>query len=120
MDRNRLISLMDTEIAAIGDSTLRQRVQETRIVPTPLRCAWDYGEWGGEPGKTYECWKVLAPPGRVGVVYSEQGFGPRCPWGLIWQDEDLPDMGPDSNWFSGLAEAAVEALNISPPQAPIP
>jgi hypothetical protein len=53
----------------------------------------------------------------VGIVYCEQGFGPRCPWGLIWQDEDLPNMGPDSSWFSSLAEAAADALDMPRPAA---
>jgi hypothetical protein len=111
MDRHCLISLLDAEIAAISDPVLRRQVQAARIVPIPLRCVWEYGEWADKSNVTYDCWKVLAPPGRVGIVFCDEGFGPRCPWGLIWQDEDNPSMGSDSGWFSTLAEAAADALD---------
>jgi hypothetical protein len=108
MEKAQLIGLVDAEVAAISHQGLRQSVERSRIVPIPMRCAWDYGE----PGQTYECWKVLAPAGNIGIVYCDRGFGPRCPWGLIWQDQTIPEMGQDSGWFPSLVEAAADIFDV--------
>lgn len=109
--RERLIGELEGEIAAIGDSSLQGSVRAILIEPTPMRCAWDYGQ----PGETYSCWKVAEERVRgVGIVRCEQGFGPRTPWGLVWLHEPTPAMGQDSGWFSTFREAAADILDLPP------
>ncbi len=45
------------------------------------------------------------------VVYCGQGFGPRCPWGLVFLngDEQRLSIGMDSGWFPKFLQAVFEA-----------
>jgi hypothetical protein len=116
IDRAQLIRLIEGELAHIKDARWRARIRDALVEPVFMHCAWDYGS----PGETYPCWKVLEEPhpGSAGIVYCEQGFGPKCPWGLVWLREAVPTMGQDSSWFPSLSEAAADLLDMPPSSPP--
>ena len=109
-DRIRLQQLLEAEMAAIRNVDLQARVKALLIEPVLMRCAWNYGI----PDEIYPCWKVVGEPAvqRIGIAYCDQGFGPACPWGLIWLNETVPSMGQDSGWFSTFREAAADLLDV--------
>lgn len=126
VDADVVSALIREELAGVSDPVLRQHIAGTLIPPRLIDCAWDYHTWGnGEP--TYPCWIVASEANRgevdakrgVAIVYSEHGFGPRLPWGLIWmpqpEDTQPPSMGPDSSWFFTFLEAFEDGFVWPPP-----
>jgi lactoylglutathione lyase len=105
------IGMNASEIAAIVKAEL-EKVQDPRKAAliksllVPIRCEqrpWDYGI---QPRQTYPCWIVAEhPASNSAFAYCTQGFGPRCPWGLIWAAGEHLNMGMDSGWFSSLEDA---------------
>jgi hypothetical protein len=61
---------------------------------------WDYGQ----QGERYPCWTVAEhPASKTAIVFSDYGFGPRMPWGLVWMTDTW--FGMDSGWFETLEAA---------------
>ena len=107
--QERLVGQLEREIAAIADPRVSKSVNALLIKPMPMQCSWDYGS----PGETYPCWKIAESAERaIGIIYCEQGFGPKCPWGLVWLREPVPAMGQDSGWFPTFREAAADILDL--------
>lgn len=107
--RQELVARLQGEVAAIADASARAIVEASLVEPTLINCSWDYGF----PGETFPCWKVARDSKRaVGIVFCESGFGPRCPWGLVWFHDAVPAMGQDSGWFSTFHEAAADMLEF--------
>ena len=72
------------------------------VEPQVKMLSWDYGG----PGQTYPCWSVLNGNERnVGIVYSDFGFGPERPWGLVWLSGEHTGIGMDSAWFGSFMGA---------------
>jgi hypothetical protein len=109
MSQEKIVAQLERELASVSDPALRAKVEGLLVEPTLLRCSWDYGA----QGETFSCWKVAESADQpVGVFHCENGFGPECPWGLMWLNETLPSMGPDSGWFPTFCEAAADILDI--------
>ena len=99
-----ITSLIGGELARIADPARRSRLQALLQQPARLSLAWDYGQ----VDEHFDCWQVgRSPDGRVLLVYCERGFGPAFPWGFVFADEG--SMGMDSQWHSGLEDAAIVA-----------
>ena len=98
---------LDEDLANLRDPRVRASIQAFRVAtPTPIRLAWDYGE----PGETFDGWLVFEnPEQRTGIVYCDQGFGPKRPWGLINTGETCPSMGMDSGWFDRFMDAYLDS-----------
>ncbi len=114
--RDEITDLLRLEVDAIVEPAARQALQLLLIDPIPLRCTWDYGEWEpGREGVTFACWK-LARDIRSGlaIVHCEDGFGPKCPYGLVWDQDQTPSTGPDSSWFRTFREAVADVLGMPP------
>src|SRR6185437_5067450 len=95
-------ALVEKEIARVSSSEAAALIRSLLVPPRCEDRPWDYDE----PGEKYPCWIVAEhPASRTGIGYCEKGFGPKCPWGLLWLSEHL-NMGADYSWFSSL-EAAV-------------
>lgn len=113
VDADRLRALIARELDCVSDPRVLSHVRALLVEPTPILRAWDYGP----AGQRYACWSVLEHPlSRTGIAYCEEGFGPRCPWGLIWLDEPT-SMGMDCNWYLTFLDAffdsrAPEELDI--------
>ncbi len=108
-ERARIQSLVASQSALIKDRGTRDALLSCLVEPQPQTLEWPYG--GGL--ETYQCWVVaeLTPSGAA-IGYSEQGFGPRAPWGLIWLDDANP--GQDSGWFRTLHEAYLDSFGWQP------
>jgi hypothetical protein len=97
IDANALVALIDSELDCLSDARVLRHIRSLLVAPSAVLRAWDYGA----PGERYPCWAVLDhSPSNTGIAYCERGFGPRCPWGLVWLGGDRPmSMGMDSSWF---------------------
>jgi hypothetical protein len=99
-----ITSLIDGELARIGDPARRGSLQALLQQPARLRLAWDYGQ----EDEHFDCWQVgQSPDRRVLLMYCDRGFGSEFPWGFV--DADQGSMGLDSQWHSGLEDAAIVA-----------
>ncbi len=99
-----IASLVRDELARVGDPNRRSALEALLQSPARLSLAWDYGK----EGERFDCWQVGCSPERgVLLVYCERGFGPAFPWGVVFGEEG--SMGMDSQWHSGLEDAAVFA-----------
>lgn len=96
--------LVRAELIRIADSNVRDAISRLLVTPRCEDRGWDYG-----PSlSTYPCWIVLEHRASgTAIAYCEHGFGPRCPWGLIWLDGG--SMGMDSAWFKSLEDAFHES-----------
>ncbi len=105
----RVQSLVASQSGLIKDRGTRDALLSCLVEPRSQTLQWPYGS-GTE---TYRCWVVaeLTADGAA-IGYSEQGFGPRTPWGLIWLDDDYP--GQDSGWFTTLHEAYLDSFGWQP------
>ncbi|MBX7104593.1 MAG: hypothetical protein K1X57_10965 [Gemmataceae bacterium] len=102
-----MTALVERELAAISDPTVRDLIQWLRVDPSPVVRDWDYGA----PGERYVCWTVLEHrPSNTGVAYCAAGFGPAHPWGLVFLSGPHMNIGMDSGWFATLEGAVREGL----------
>lgn len=93
------------ELSAIADADVREALRSRTGPPEEHVRGW---EWGA-PGEAYPCWTVVADPQTdTAIVYSEHGFGPSDPWGLVFISR--PWYGMDSAWFMRLEDAFVESF----------
>jgi hypothetical protein len=103
---NDIDRLFEKEVARITQPDLLELIKRLRV---PTRCEerpWDYGN----EDEAYPCWIVLDhPESNTCIAYCEHGFGPRCPWGLLWITKHL-NIGMDSGWFVTLEDAVRESM----------
>jgi hypothetical protein len=101
-----LKALIESELAHVSDERVVRYVRGMLIEPHIVFCDWDYGA----PGQQYPCWFVLRDlQSGAEIAYSEYGFGPRCPWGLVGSGEDRR-MGMDSGWFTTFLDAFFDSF----------
>jgi hypothetical protein len=103
MNVSKLDALIESELKLLADGPMLARIRKLLVEPQVSMRDWDYGE----PGQKFPCWTVLKHgASNTGIVYCEQGFGPKMPWGLVWLGGSKPQtMGPDSSWFFSFLEA---------------
>lgn len=90
------------ELAAIKDDVAREGLRSLLVEPERHVREWDYGP----PGKLFDCWYVAKDPTTaMALVYSEHGFGPREPWGIVSTSDRA--FGVDAGWFLRLEDAFV-------------
>lgn len=93
--------LVACELNAVTQPDLIAWIKTLRVTPRKENRPWDYGK----TGQTFPCWIVLEHvPSNTAVAYCSQGFGPSCPWGLLFI-KDYQNMGMDSSWFTSLEDA---------------
>jgi hypothetical protein len=98
----RIQALVELELTGLRDDLQASRVRSLLVPPQIKMLEWDYGE----PEQTYPCWSVLNHTElNVGIVYSEFGFGPERPWGLVWLSGAHTGIGMDSGWFDTFMDA---------------
>lgn len=96
--------LVDRELEHLSDARVLRHIRSLLVEPELILRDWDYGR----PGERYPCWTVLKHhDSSTGIAYCESGFGPRCPWGLVYigEDEDRGSIGMDSGWFTCFLDA---------------
>jgi len=99
-----MLRLVASELAKISDSEVLASLRTWLVEPNCHLRNWDYGD----VGERYPCWTVIEDSvSDTAIVYSEHGFGPRNPWGLVW----LSDLwfGMDSGWYPHLEDAFIDS-----------
>lgn len=111
-------SLVRGEVARLASPERRARLQSLLMAPVRRSVGWDYGA----PGDRFDVWVVgQNATADISLVYADEGFGPIFPWGFVFLADD--SLGMDSQWHSGLEDAAICAgLLEAPPgyEAPGP
>lgn len=113
MDSDAVKRLVERELGPLTDARVIAHVRSLLVEPKVVMRGWDYGE----PGQQYPCWAVLDDHNsNTGIAYCESGFGPRCPWGLVWLDAEPVNMsmGMDCSWYSTLLDALFESRVLTP------
>ena len=108
IDPEKLMAMVDAELAQISDSRVIAHIQALRDEPTITMRRWDYGL----KDERYPCWTVLRHPGsNTGIAYCEHGFGPRSQWGLVFigGDEEHSSIGMDCAWYTTFLQAFFES-----------
>ena len=97
--------LVEAELVRIQDSRVRDALQSLFVSPRCHQRDWDYGQ----EGERYPCWTVAEhAPSETAIVFSDYGFGPRMPWGLVWMKDSW--FGMDSGWFETVEEAFRDSM----------
>jgi hypothetical protein len=100
------------ELLAFSDPLIKPAIEALLIPPRPVLRGWDYGP----PDQKFICWQVMEDPDvGTGIAFCEEGFGPRCPWGLVWLDETgaRSNMGMDSGWFTTFLDAFADSFSAT-------
>jgi hypothetical protein len=102
--------LLETELSALKDQRVMTHVRSLLVEPTAVTREWAYGK----PGDRYPCWAILNhSDSNTGIAYCESGFGPRCPWGLVFLSGIHMSIGMDSAWYEHFLDAYFESMAAS-------
>ena len=100
-----LNTLIADELATVSDSRVISHIRNMLIEPHVLLRTWDYS-----PNTQYPCGFVLKDEqSGAEIAYCEDGFGPRCPWGLVSSGVD-DGMGMDSGWYQTFMDAFFDSF----------
>ena len=93
-----------SEIARFSDPALASALRSFLISPRMELRTWDWSAGALE----FPTW-VVAESQRhdYGIVYSENGFGPESPWGLVFSSHS--NFGADYCWYSSLQAAFADS-----------
>jgi hypothetical protein len=109
-DLCKLRSLVDSELALVTDPVRRTVLQALLVERVRFSLAWEYGE----ADERFDSWLVgRSSDGAILLVYCERGFVPSDPWGYVFAHTG--SMGMDSQWHSGLVDAAIGAGLVPAP-----
>jgi hypothetical protein len=102
-----IASLLEAELSALSDRRVVAHIRSLLVTPRVEMRAWDYGA----PDQEFPCWIVLEhQASNTGIAYSEFGFGPSFPWGLLFlKGPQHMSMGMDSGWFDYFVETYFES-----------
>jgi hypothetical protein len=93
--------LIEAELALVQDTRVVSHIRTMLCEPHSIMRNWNYGV----RGQQYLCWMVLKDAVTdAEVAYCEEGFGPKCPWGLVSSGEGA-SMGMDSAWYPTFMDA---------------
>jgi hypothetical protein len=99
-------TLVEAQLMQVTEARAAALIRSLLVTPRCEQRVWDYGE----PGTRYPCWIVLEhTPSGTGVAYSEHGFGPKYPWGLLFISREQT-MGMDSAWYDSLENAVRDSM----------
>jgi hypothetical protein len=93
--------LVEREIESVTDRRVVDQIRALLVTPNPVERLWDWGA----PSQRFT-WTVLEhPESNTGIAFCSEGFGPRCPWGLVSLSGPHMSIGMDSSWFVSLEGA---------------
>jgi|SRR6516165_10878187 hypothetical protein len=106
MTASQMAALVESELARVSSESIVAKIRRLLVEPRCEDRPWDYGA----SGQTFPCWIVAEHlPSNTVFAYCEQGFGPRCPWGLLGRSGEYLNMGMDSGWFVSLEDAVKDS-----------
>jgi hypothetical protein len=96
--------LVEEQVRKIGDPTITEGLKTFLILPRQEMRIWDWQK----PYAKYPVW-VVAESSQYdyGIVFSDYGFAPERPWGLVFSSHDNFDA--DYCWYPSLEEAYKES-----------
>jgi hypothetical protein len=96
--------LVEEQLKSIIDSPRRAEIEGFLLaVPVKQMRGWDYGG-----AHEFPCWVITRAVRSTLLASCEVGFGPRNPWGMLFEDESK-SMGMDCGWYSSLEDAFIES-----------
>ena len=101
---DQISALVNAQLAQFKEARCVELFRTLQVAPRVEERLWNYGQ----PGQKYPCWIVFEHrESNIGIGYSSEGFGPKCPWGLLFLEGDElgRSIGMDSGWFMHLEEA---------------
>jgi hypothetical protein len=102
-------ALFADQLSSVRDPIVLDALKTLAVLPRPHIREWFYGD----PELQYLCWMVLEhPESGIGIVYSDYGFGPESPWGLVFLKDNL--IGEDCGWFGCLERAFYDSYGSLP------
>ena len=106
-DEESIASILRIQLDELSEGSRLHQIKRLLIAPRLERRIWDYGS----EGQMFPCWFVLDhPESNTGIAYCDEGFGPRCPWGLMFLTGEHLSMGPDASWYPELGAAFAESM----------
>jgi hypothetical protein len=109
-------ALVATELEETPDPDCRDRLARILVEPSFLALSWEYGALGAT---CLCCIVARLDDGDRALVYCEEGFGAREPWGAVSLGE--ASMGSDDQWYGSLYDAAIGAgVCLAPPGYEVP
>ncbi len=106
MKASQVSALVEVELTRISSPSTVALIRRLLVPPHCEQRPWDYGE----SGERYPCWIVAEhPSSNTAFAYCEHGFGPKCPWGLLWLSGEHLNMGMDSSWFTSLEDVVKDS-----------
>lgn len=104
LTRDGVSRLVQEQLDSIRDSAVKEGLIRILVLPEQHLRDWDYGT----PGEQFPCWTVAVHEGSgISLVYSEHGFGPKAPWGLVGTTTLW--FGMDSGWFLQLRDCFLDS-----------
>lgn len=100
---------IETELKAINDAVVLAFIRARLIEPHIVMRDWDYGV----PTRQLPCWTVFEDCSRdLALVYCDEGFGPRTPWGMVWiGNSGRPtSLGMDTGWHPTFMDTFLDSL----------
>lgn len=99
--------LVEGAVKEIGDATIAEGLKSFLVLPRRELRTWDWQR----PHAQYPVWVVAESSlCDYGIVFSDYGFAPEHPWGLVFSSHGNFDA--DFCWYSGLEQAYEESRLI--------
>lgn len=109
MTAEEVDNLVQAELKKINDPLVNTALRSLLVSPFLHQRLW---EWGKLP-EQFPCWTVFQhEDSDTDIVYSEHGFGPKNPWGLVFSDPQK-GFGADFAWFQSLELAFCDSFAAS-------
>jgi hypothetical protein len=101
-------TIIQQQLAQIRNPLIKGALEKLTVVPRSHLRKWDYGTNGEE----FECWTIAVDNATdTSIIYSEFGFGPKYPWGLVFSSK--LNFGMDSGWFNNLEDCFLNSWAAS-------
>jgi hypothetical protein len=99
--------LVQAELVKITDEVILAGLKSFLIQPRTEMRDWCWHK----PTRNFPIWVIAESQKHdYGVAYSDYGFGPACPWGLIFLSHG--DFNADYCWYHTLKDAYTESRLI--------
>ena len=99
-----IAAFVAAELASFKDSWLRENLSRCLVSPRSHMRTWG---WSRLP-EEFECWMIAeSQKYDYGIAYSDFGFGPSRPWGLVFLSHC--NFGADYCWYPHLEEAFADS-----------
>ena len=108
LELNRIKELINIELNLFEDDIVKNEIEKYLIEPIKHLRSWDYSLTNEE----FPCWSIALDENSGTIfLYSEYGFGPKCPWGIASTSQEY--FGSDFCWYTKLKDCFIESYSAS-------